>query len=403
MAELIQLRTGRADSRRIALLDLGLRPFFLGAGLCAGLALPWWLAVYLGYLTPVTGWPPMLQHAHEMVFGFGAAAVAGFLLTATPNWTKTRPVQGLPLAALAGLWLLGRVAFYVPGLPPAALATVDVAFLPALALTLLPALRQGKRKNFAFEAWLVVLALANLACHLEVLGLVGGLFGPAMRAGVYGLVMLVVILAGRVIPGFTGNALRLAGQAHATHTHPGVELAAKATALAALAADTLGLPAPLTGALAAAAALLLLLRMRGWRSLQTLGQPIVWILHAGHLWLVVAMGCLAASHLGTSVPSTLALHAFTAGVIGTMVLAIMTRASLGHTGRPLRVHGAITAAYVLVTVGALARVFGPLLAAPHGRTAIALGGSAWAVGYLLFSWVYAPILLGPRADGVRAE
>lgn len=401
MAELIQIRTGRnPDTRRVALFDIGMRPFFLGAGLAAGLSLPWWLLVYAGVTSPAAGWPGHLQHAHEMVFGFGAAAVAGFLLTATANWTGRKPLHGAPVAALSLLWLAGRVAFYLPGVPPLLLAALDLAFLPALLAALAPAFLHGKRKNLTFAAWLFALSLANLACHLQMLGISSTGLTQGLHAGAYTLVMLVAILAGRVVPGFTQNALRLRGKPHETETDPRVDLAAKAACLCALTADVLALNGRVTGALAALAALLLSLRMRRWRTLQSFDQPIVWVLHVGHLWLVVGMALLAAVHFGAPIPATSPLHAFTTGVVGTMVLGIMTRASLGHTGRPLKVSSVITTAYLLVTVGALLRTFGPMLGPGAYRSAVLLGGSAWAAGYLLFTCVYTPILMRPRADGL---
>ena len=401
MAELVQLRVGRSGpSRTFALFDLGMRPFFLAAGLTASLSLLWWLLVYAGVIAPSMQRAALWHHAHEMCFGFGSAAVAGFLLTATANWTNTRPVQGAPLALLFALWLLGRVAFHLQGLHVWLVAVLDCSFLPALAMALWPALRRGKLKNFTFEAWILVLAFANVFYHLEALGLVAGVTASALNAGVYSLVMLVVILSGRVVPGFTQNALRLREKPCETHTHPIVELAAKAVCLGALSSDVISAPHVLTGLLALLAASLLLLRMRYWRSLQVYDQPIVWILHVAHLWVVLGMLLLGLQRVGLLLLPGVALHAFTAGAVGSMVLAIMTRAALGHTGRPLRATWRIVVAYWLVTLGAAMRVFGPLFAPSIYRASILFGGSAWALAYVLFTWVYTPILLRPRADGL---
>jgi len=398
MAELIQIRDTRQQPEGTALFDVGLRPFFLGAGLFATLSLLWWIAVYGGVLSSASGWPPHWQHAHEMVFGFGAAAVAGFLLTASANWTSTAPLSGAPLSALFVTWVLGRLAFVVPGLPVMLVAVVDSAFLPALLLALWPALRAGKRKNLVFAFWLLELSVANVVCHLEVVGHVAGVMGVALRAGVYGLVMMVAILSGRVVPGFTQNALRRAGRPAETRTHPWIELGAKAATLCAFAADVFGLPAPVVAALALLAGLLLAARMIGWRTWQILDEPIVWILHVAHGLLVLAMFCMALEHVTDLFAGSTALHLFTAGVVGTMVLGIMSRASLGHTGRPLRVSRVTVLSYLLVIGGALLRAVGPL-AAPEAYQGLALaGGASWALGYGIFTAVYAPILLGPRAD-----
>jgi len=209
-----------------------------------------------------------------------------------------------------------------------------------------------------------------------------------------------VILSGRVVPGFTQNALRLRGRSCETSTHPQIDLAAKAACLATFTSDVFHLPHAVTGTLAGVATGLLLLRMRHWRSWRVLDEPIVWILHVAHLWVAVGMALLCAERFSIVLLPGLGLHAFTAGAIGSMVLAIMTRAALGHTGRPLRAAKPIVLAYVLVTLGAITRVFVPLAFPLAYRFAIVVGGSAWALAYLLFCWVYTPILLRPRADGL---
>ena len=397
MAELLQIRAPRPPARFFSLFEMGFRPFFLGAGAYATLSLGLWLLVHGGRLNIATGWPPPWLHAHEMVFGFGAAAVAGFLLTAVPNWTSTRPLSGGLLAAVFTTWLAGRAGFYLFD-PPILSAALDGLFLPVLLLYLTPVLWAGKRKHLAFVGLLLCMVAGNAMCHLHALGWVDGLLGVGLRLGVYALVMMIVVLAGRVVPGFTHNALRRAGVDVQARTDPRIDLAAQVAALLAMLADLLPLDRVVAGALAVVAAVLLLARMGEWQTRRTLGEPILWVLHAGHFWLVAAFACQGLSALTGWLPATSALHAFTAGAIGTMVLAIMTRASLGHTGRPLVVSRAVAVAYGLVIVGGLLRVFGPTLMPQAYRLWIVAGGVAWTAGYAIFTWQYAAILWLPRVE-----
>lgn len=401
MSELIQLRTSRAPSSvrwRFALFEFGFRPFFLGAGLFGALSIVHWMLDFSTGLSVGHGaWAPLWLHAHEMVFGFTSAAVAGFLLTATPNWTQHPPVTGCRLGALFALWCAARVLFTLPS-PDWLLSAVDLAFLPALGLTLWPSIRRGKSKNYVFLLLLAVAWGGNLLCHLEPIVGRPGWMSRGLRAGIYAVVMMMVILAGRIVPGFTQNALRRRGEPNETTSDPRTDLAAKATTLAALGSDLFALPPTLTSTLAAAAAALMVWRMRGWRTRQSLSEPIVWILHAGHLWVAIALGSLAVDAFSAAFVGAAALHAFTAGAIGCMVIGIMTRASLGHTGRPLKVSRSIALAYALVLLGAVLRVFGPLLVPGAYHPLVVAGGVLWATGYLLFTIVYAPILISPRLD-----
>lgn len=381
------------------LLAFGFRPFFLLAGLAGALGPPIFLAAYTGLIDADFGWPVTVWHGHEMIFGFVMAAVAGFLFTALANWTGRAPVRGATLGILVGLWLAGRAAMALAGVLPAALvAAVDLALVPALAVLVLRELIRGRnRRNLPFPALLMVLFAANLLFHLERLG-VAETARPGLYLAVHVIALLITIVGGRVVPAFTVAALRRAGRDADMRTPPWLERAAIA-AVAAVAVAELADPGGVAaGALALAAALLLAARLSGWRGLASLDQPILWVLHLGYGWLAVGFAVKAAADLGGWLPPSAALHAFTAGAAGTMILGVMTRAALGHSGRALATPPAIVVAYGLISIGAALRVAEPLLAAP---SAMILTASAliWAAGFVIFTVVYWPILTRPRIDG----
>ncbi|MDJ1158207.1 NnrS family protein [Chelatococcus sp. SYSU_G07232] len=385
-------------SRTAVLLNYAFRPFFLAAGLSAVALVGLWLAAWVGGADlPL---PPSLWHAHEMLYGFAGAAIAGFLLTAVPNWTGCARLRGLPLAGLAGLWLAGRLAL-APGsiVPPEVAALVDVAFLPALGVVLaVPLLRAGAWRNIAFLLLLGVLTLANAAVHLDRLGWAVGVGMTGIGLALDVVLLLVVVIGGRIVPAFTRNVLPPARADLWPISHPILERLAILSVVA-MALGELVAPAALaTGALAAFAAAVHGLRLALWKGWSAAGRPILWILHVGYLWVPVALGLKAVWLLSGAPWAAAWQHALTVGAFGTMILAVMSRASLGHSGRPLAVSRATVAAYLLVMVAAAARVTAPL-AGTWYRETICLAGFAWVAGFLLFLAVYVPILLAPRVDG----
>ncbi len=381
------------------LLAFGFRPFFLLAGLAGALTPPVFLAAYTGLIDADFGGPVTYWHGHEMIFGFVVAAVAGFLFTALANWTGRAPVRGATLGALVGLWLAGRAAMALAGILPAALvAAVDLALLPALAVLVLRELIRGRnRRNLPFPVLLMVLFAANLLFHLERLG-VAETARPGLYLAVHVIALLIAIVGGRVVPAFTTAALRRAGRDACLRSPPWLERAAIAAVAAVAVAELADPGGAAAGALALAAALLLAARLSGWRGLATLDQPILWVLHLGYGWLAVGFALKAAADLGGWLPPSAALHALTAGAAGTMILGVMTRAALGHTGRSLATPPAIVVAYGLISVGAALRVAEPVLAAP---SVVILSASAliWAGGFAIFTVLYWPILTRPRVDG----
>jgi uncharacterized protein involved in response to NO len=313
------------------------RPFFLGASLFGALTVPGWLLAWLGPL-PMPGWlAPMWWHGHEMVFGFVAAAIAGFLLTATPVWTGGTALSGRPLAALVWLWVAGRVAFAAAGALPAwSLAAIDLAFLPAVGLVVLRTLwGAGQVRNYGVLGVVMALALANGCMHAEALGLAPGLAAAGLRFAVDLVIVLILVIAGRITPAFTRNALRARGvvlQVGGPRTFGALAIGATvAMAIVTLVAGR----SSATGWLALLASLASALRLAGWRTWHTRSDALLWSLHAASAWVVVGLALVAASDLGATIPATAGLHALTAGAMGAAILAVMTRVALGHTGRPL--------------------------------------------------------------------
>ncbi|AWK89903.1 NnrS family protein [Azospirillum thermophilum] len=394
--------TDRTDADPLPVLfRYGFRPFFLAAGLSAAGFLAAWLAVL------VTGtWPdgpigPSIWHAHEMLFGFSAAAVAGFLLTAVPSWTGTVALSGRPLMLLAVLWLAGRVAVFPwAGVPAPAAALLDLAFFPALGVALArPLIRAGKLRNSAFLVLLVLLFLANLLIHLEWMAVLedGGARGLALAIGV--VLMMVAVIGGRILPAFTRNGLAAQRIPATVVSRPWVERVTLASTAALIPATVLIPDAVATGLLALVAAAAHGVRLFGWQGWKARRQPILWVLHVGYLWVVAGLALTGLHLVGDVVPASSGIHALTAGAFGTMILAVMSRAALGHTGRPLVAAPLTVGAYWLVTAAALLRVASPLLPAGLVWPALLAAGVVWVAAFALFLAVYAPILLTPRADG----
>lgn len=391
------------------LFSVGLRPFFLMAGFYGAVSMLAWLGwlgsdiagfrAYLGASqVSVAAW-----HGHEMLFGFAAAVIAGFMLTAVPNWTGSAPLAGAPLALLAALWLAGRVAMWLPGtLPPAAAAVLDLAFLPALGLFVAgPLIRARAWRNMVFLVLLAVLVAANVLFHIEAAG-----YGPgsADLAGMGNLLaldlvlVLITIVGGRIIPAFTGNWLKAQGIDAPLRTSAPLDGLTIAATAAVLIADVAAPGGFAAGTIALIACLLHFARLTGWRSRLVLGSPIMWILHLGYCWLVAGFAVKAVALLTGTLPHTAALHALTAGAVGSMTLGVMSRAALGHTGRELRVAPAITLAYVMVSLAALIRVAGPSLLPDTESALMLVSGSLWALAFAVFTLVYFPILARPPRD-----
>ncbi|MCP4472596.1 MAG: NnrS family protein, partial [Gammaproteobacteria bacterium] len=341
-----------------AILAYGFRPFFLLAGIHAALAIPVWMAFLHGFDPTRSPLPAQAWHAHEMLYGFITAAMAGFLLTAVPSWTGHRGYAGAPLFGLALLWLAGRIATTFPlGLSPLLIAVVDLAFVPALALTFLPTLiRSGNRRNFVFIGLLATLFAANIHFHLS-----GAIATAPLRTGINVMLIMVTMVGRHIVPPFTSSGLKQRGIDIRIQRHPLLDRAVFIATCAVLVVDLLPSFEILAAVVATITAMLYVLQLARWQGQRTLREPILWILHVGYAWLPVALMLKAAWLFGAPISATSWLHALTTGAFSTMILAVMSRAALGHTGRALVLSRAMVIGYYLLTGAALCRVFGPIL------------------------------------------
>jgi uncharacterized protein involved in response to NO len=383
-----------------ALWGYGFRPFFLAAGFCAVLLIPWWAAAFACDAPLAMNWPPSLWHGHEMLFGFIVAAIAGFLLTAVPSWTGERGFAGPPLMLLATLWALGRIVAATSALWPLSLvAGLDLLFLPALAVLVLPPLLRARNRNTPFLGVLAALWATNGGFYWGLFHGDAAFAHHSLLVGIDIVLVLVTLIGGRIVPAFTNSALKQRGIVNPVRTWRSVTPLAVGLMAALTLVDLWRPEGRIAGSLAAAAAVIQALRLAQWQGLRTWRMPIVWVLHLGYLWLPLGLALKAMALLGGVAFAAFYLHALTVGAAATMIVAVMTRASLGHTGRPLLVTRRTAYAYGLLTLAATVRVFGPgALALPYSWVVV-LAAALWTAAFVLFLGVYAPILWSPRADG----
>lgn len=385
---------------RSSLFAYGFRAQFLLAGCAALLLVPVW-ALNFALGTPLgSSWPPTLWHAHEMLFGFICSAIAGFLLTAVPSWTGEKGFAGWPLMMLAGIWLAARLLIASSAVWPAALvAAVDLTFLPALGVLVgLPLLRTRSRNRFLLLV-LALLWLCNLVFHIALLRADPPLALRAVQVGIDLMLLMVTVVGGRIVPAFTTAALRPLGGSAAVRNHGVFSILAVSSMVLVTLADLFAAPPAVGGCIAAVAALVQAARLLQWAPWRTLRLPIVWVLHLAYAWLPVGLGLKAVALLSGAALGAFWLHALTIGALTTMIVAVMSRASLGHTGRALVVHPLTTFAYLLLTAAALIRVFGLTAFHLNYISVIVLAALCWSAAFALFVGVYAPVLWQPRVDG----
>ncbi len=379
-----------------AIFSVGLRPFFLFSALWAAIAAPLWLYAFL------SGGPVGLSwHVHEMLFGYTGGVIVGFLLTAVPNWTGRLPVVGTPLALLFGLWLAGRAAMLAMALN-ADLASevwpliIDGLFLFAMAGVVWREVLAGQNwRNVPVAVMVTLFALANAGFHLEAGA--GGVANLSTRLGLAVVALLIAVIGGRVTPSFTRNwQTKRGGPLPAVAGR--LDVVTLAVTAAGLVAWSVAPTHPAAGALLLAAGGLNLVRLIRWRGDATVAEPLVWILHLGYLWLAAGLFFTGLSVAAPGlVPPSVGVHALTAGAIGVMTLAIMTRASRGHTGRPLAAGRIEVLIYVLINAAALTRVTGGLLPTLY-QPLLMVSAGLWSAAFLAFVVGYGPMLLSPRLD-----
>lgn len=384
------LRTYRGP----AIFSYGFRPFFLGGAVWAALAMVTFILILQGKIELPTAFNPIDWHQHELLYGFLPAIVAGFLLTAVPNWTGRLPVAGARLAGLFALWLLGRAAVATSAIIGAgAAAAVDVMFLIALGLIMgREIVAGGNKKNLKVLVLVALLGVGNLVFHIEA---AGGAADYGKRIGVAVAILLITLIGGRVAPSFTRNWLvkRSPDNLPAPFGKiDAVTIAASAVALAAWISAPTNL---IAAAACAVAGVLQLVRLARWKGLRTFAEPLVTVLHAGYIFVPIGflLTALAIAFPAVATPPA-GVHAWTAGAVGLMTLAVMTRASLGHTGRELTATPVIIAIYASVALGAFARILAAFGVEPQIMLHVAATG--WILAFGGFVVVFAPALLAPR-------
>lgn len=379
-----------------AIFSYGFRPFFLAAGIWAVAAMGLWIAALAGAIQVGGSYGAPAWHAHEMLFGYSSAALAGFLLTAVPNWTGRLPVSGYPLIALALVWLTGRLALLFPDILGTGIAiALDSAFLPVLLVICAREIIAGKKwKDLKVLAALAGLSAANIAFHM--LALNGGDPGLANRLAVGAYVMLISIIGGRVVPSFTRNWLAKRQASTLPAPYDRLDTAALVTGLSALVLWIVWPGTVPTAVLCLAAALLHAMRLLRWHGWQTGGEALVLVLHVGYAFVPIGFLAVSAAQFGWIEPIA-ALHLFTVGGIGIMTLAIMSRATRGHTGLVLSASRMSAISYALIFLGALARPATAVLPVLTMEL-LALSGICWMAGFGLYLIEYAPALVRRRRD-----
>ena len=384
---------------KLSLFSYGFRPLFLAAGVAAMILIPLWASSVVYGTSLANPWPPPLWHGHEMLFGFVAAAIAGFLLTAVPSWTGTRGFAGRPLKLLVLLWFAGRTAAFSAGaLPLWLIAIIDLSFLPTVGLLIAPRLLQKGKRNAPLLGVLAALTLCNGMFHWAVVHNNAPLASRVLVIAIDIVLVLATVIGGRIVPAFTAATLQQQGLTPAP-SRPLIERSTIALMITIVLCDVFRPESVVAGMLALGASLAHLIRLSRWQSLKTWREPIVWSLHLGYAWIPVGLALKGLALLSGAGIAAFWLHALTVGALATLILAVMTRAALGHTGRALHVAPPIAAAYLMLSGAAVVRVFGFGLAG-GAYPAILLGAAAlWTAAFALFVWVYAPILMGSRADG----
>lgn len=387
-------KPGPADTPP-ALFSLGFRPFFLAGSLWAALCMVLWIGILQGHVVLPTHFDALSWHIHEMLFGWIMAAIAGFLLTAIPNWTGRTPVRGTLLAVLASLWLLGRVVGTVSALLPLWLAALAELLFPLALCTVAwrDIIAARNRRNLPMPLPVALLGMADLLMYLRV----GGVDLPPgldWRLALVAVCILMSVIGARIIPTFTRNWLTAHRSPLQVTSHRWLDMAATASLHATLLAWACLPRATAVGALLLLAAALNLARLLGWRGHATLAEPLLAVLHLAYLWLIAGVALLGLSLVALPTLEIGAIHALTAGAMGSMVLGVMTRVSLGHTGRALRADRSTIAIYAAISAAAGCRIAATFIS---GNFLLTISAACWSLAFLLFVLRYAAVLSQPRA------
>lgn len=382
----------RSTAPTFALWEMGFRPFYLLASLFAAMSIPLWVTQYAGYL-PAPYLPGALWHGYEMLFGYTTAVIAGFLLTAVRTWSGHSTPTRLPLAGLVLLWLAGRIVIFMPY--PVAAMILNASFPLAVAIAIaMPLIKAANRRNYFAVVLLIFMASASSMFQLTTVGTVAWLGYISLQFGLDLVLLIVVVIAGRVVPMFTNNGIP--GTKATRNSY--VEKTALAGVIFLLIADILQ-PAPQFVALiAGATAAVHAARLFLWQPWRTIRTPLVWILHAAYAW-VIAYLVLRGLVSNGLVPTSVAIHTLTVGAIGSMTIGMMARTSRGHTGHPLQTGKIEMICFLLVQCAAIIRLAGGIFLGEWYVTSVLTAGVCWSGAFVLFLARYWSILVHPRIDG----
>lgn len=377
------------------------RPFFLAGSLFSIIALTIWVAALLGKSTLMPYPNIVFWHGHEMLFGFVGAIIVGFLLTAVQNWTGLRSTHGKPLIALFSLWLLARMLMMF-GSSKAEwfIAVVDVSFFFAAgALVAQLLLKARNHRNLQFIPVLILLGIANLLTHLSAIMNKPELFTWGMYGAIMLAALLMIVVGGRVIPLFTASGTKAPSVKPLAWLENLVLISAWLIALIYISNIKVLLPNALLTTVFATAAASNAYRAWRWRGWSACSYPLVWSLHIAYWFIPVGFGLFALQHAGYDVNASTALHSLTVGAMGTLILSMISRVSLGHSGRPLVIHPSVTYAFLFIIVAAVTRILVGLYPDFSPSSAYLISAICWILAYGIFIIVYFRILTTPRPDG----
>ncbi len=380
--------------KSFALFNLGFRPFFLLAALSAIVLMGIWVLSYSNVIKLTSYYGFIDWHSHEMLFGYAAAVIAGFLLTAIKNWTNVDTISKTPLAILAGIWLLARILPFAP-VPGVAIALVDVSFFFFLTLAVAhPILKAKQSNNFIMIAIIGLFLVGDILVQSQHLGLMATGVAKGNLVALYSVLLIIQVLTGRVMPFFT----RVVVPGTQVVERPLLEKVLLITLALLALADVLALNGVIISLLSGVLLVAHLMRVSPWFSKPVLNTPILWVLYAGYLWFLIGFALKVMVGFDW-VANNLAIHAWTVGVIGITTYGMMARVSLGHTGREMLPSKFAVIGFYLLSLATVIRVILPLFSMAHYVLWIEISAVLWSVAFIFFAIVYTPVLTQPRVDG----
>ncbi len=384
-----------------ALLSYGFRPFFLLGAIYAGLSVILWLPMFYGELILWTSFTPLDWHAHELLYGYLPAVITGFLLTAIPNWTGRLPIQGTPLLTLVVVWVAGRISITLSAqIGWLSAAIIDVAFLALVAIATAREIIAGKNwRNLRIEGMITLLIIGNIAFHVEA-----HIFGSAeygVRVGIAAMVLLIMVIGGRIIPSFTHNWLVRENPGRLPVPFARLDVAVIGISAVVLALWILQPLGQFTATALALAGMLNIVRLARWAGDRTWRERLVLVLHVGYAFVPIGFLLASAAALEIVVAGA-GIHTWTAGAAGTMTLAVMTRASLGHTGHTLTASTTTQAIYATIVFAAVTRICAALSPA-WSEPLLQISAFAWIAAFFGFAGSFGPLLIAPKRSAETAR